>query len=53
MIIYPSNWEKLWPEFYKHVTTYSRTGKNVYDDAPDTLTMIVREIQYGGIILYG
>lgn len=53
MIVYPKDWETLWPYFYKHITNYSRTGKNVYDDAPDTLTMAVRDLEYGGIFLYG
>lgn len=35
---FPKNWERLWPEFYRHVTTYSKIGTNKHDDAPDCLT---------------
>lgn len=39
-VLFPSNWKVLWPEFYKDVTTYQRTGKNKNDDSVDTLTGI-------------
>lgn len=40
-IIMPEGWEKKWPLFYKHVTSYSAKAKNAHDDAQDTLTGIV------------
>ena len=40
-IIFPVDWIYRWPEFYEAVTTYQKKGKNVHDDAPDTLTQIV------------
>lgn len=42
MIIHmPVGWDKMWPQFYKHVTTYSKKGNNAHDDAPDCLTGVV------------
>lgn len=37
----PKGWDKLWPAFYKSVTSYMKVGKNDHDDAEDTLTGIV------------
>lgn len=41
LIYMPWNWATLWPEFYKAVTTYLKSGKNPHDDAPDMLTGMV------------
>ncbi|MGJ1431604.1 phage terminase large subunit [Sphingobacterium spiritivorum] len=42
MIIHmPVGWDKMWPQFYKHVTTYSKKGNNAHDDALDALTGVV------------
>jgi predicted phage terminase large subunit-like protein len=41
MVFFPENWKKLWPKFYEHITSYMASGKNKFDDAPDTLTMII------------
>ncbi len=38
MTFFPDGWEKRWPEFYQHVTTYMKNGKNKHDDGPDVLT---------------
>lgn len=43
-IIMPEDWDKRWPEFYKHVMTYQRKGKNEHDDAEDCLTGVVEMI---------
>jgi len=40
LVYMPEGWDKLWPLFYKHVTSYSAKGKNAHDDAADTLTGI-------------
>jgi len=37
-ILFPSKWKQLFPEFYKSVISYQRTGKNKHDDSVDTLT---------------
>lgn len=34
----PVGWEKMWPVFHKHITAYSKKGKNAHDDGPDALT---------------
>jgi predicted phage terminase large subunit-like protein len=34
----PKGWEKMWPGFYKSLTSYMKVGKNKHDDAPDALT---------------
>ncbi|MEG0697175.1 MAG: phage terminase large subunit, partial [Algoriella sp.] len=38
MTFFPVGWEKLWPTFHTHITTYMKVGKNEFDDAPDALT---------------
>jgi len=38
LIIFPKNWEKIWPKFAKHVKQYMAIGENAHDDAEDTLT---------------
>lgn len=40
LIHMPAGWEKKWPKFYKHVTSYTAKGNNAHDDAPDCLTGI-------------
>lgn len=40
LIHMPAGWDKMWPTFYKHVTTYSKKGNNPHDDAQDCLTGI-------------
>jgi len=53
-VVFPSDWEERWPEFYKDVTTYQRTGKNAHDDAPDSLTGLVEyTTEKGGEITSG
>ena len=39
-IIFPNDWDKRWPEFYKHVTRAGRQEKWTNDDAFDCLTGI-------------
>lgn len=38
MTYFPAGWDKMWPEFYKALTNYLKTGQNEHDDAPDALT---------------
>ena len=51
MIYFPEGWDKMWPKFYKDVTNYSKTGKNLHDDAPDVLTAMVENFGKGGTTL--
>lgn len=43
-IYFPVNWKDKWPEFYKHINTYQKEGKNAYDDGPDALTGIAENV---------
>ena len=40
-VIFPSDWQVRWPDFYDHVTCYMAEGKNDHDDSVDVLTGIV------------
>jgi predicted phage terminase large subunit-like protein len=46
---FPKGWDRLWPEFYKDVTSYMKIGKNAHDDAPDALTGAVEERKRTGV----
>ena len=37
----PIGWEKRWPKFHKHITSYTAKGNNANDDAEDALTGVV------------
>lgn len=37
-VLFPVNWQELWPEFARDLLKYQKEGKNAHDDAPDTLT---------------
>lgn len=37
-ILFPVNWQDLWPEFADAIRKYQKEGKNKHDDAPDALT---------------
>lgn len=41
LIYMPHDWKQRWPLFYKHVTSYLKSGKNLHDDAEDGLTGMV------------
>lgn len=47
LIIMPHDWQKRWPDFYTHVTSFRAEGQNAYDDAPDVLTGIVESQKAG------
>jgi predicted phage terminase large subunit-like protein len=38
LIYMPADWKTRFPEFYKAITTFMKSGKNLFDDAPDALT---------------
>lgn len=43
-VLMPVGWQHMWPDFYKHVTTYLRDFEaNDTDDPEDTLTGIVEK----------
>lgn len=37
----PHDWATRWPLFYRHLTTYLKSGKNTSDDAEDCITGVV------------
>lgn len=41
LTFFPRGWDKLYPEFYQHITTYMKTGNNKHDDGADVLTGMV------------
>ena len=38
MLVFPSDWERRWPEFAYCIRNYRKEGRNAHDDAPDALT---------------
>lgn len=43
-VYYPYNWRDKWPDYYKAMVKYQRSGKNKNDDAPDCTTGIAEDI---------
>jgi predicted phage terminase large subunit-like protein len=35
---FPKGWDRMWPDFYRAITSYMKVGKNEFDDSPDALT---------------
>lgn len=44
MIYFPANWQRMFPEYYKAMTSYRKEGKNLHDDAPDATTGIIETL---------
>lgn len=42
-LVFPSNWEQLWPEFAHDIKAYRKEGYNAHDDAPDACTGIIEK----------
>lgn len=47
-LIFPDNWNILFPDYYEAMTSYSRKGKNKNDDAPDCSTGLLEKIEDKG-----
>jgi len=45
---FPKGWDKMWPKFYKAITSYMKVGDNDHDDAADALTGTVEQRNKGG-----
>lgn len=45
MLIFPSNWQQRWPEFYHDLVFYRKEGINAHDDAPDACTGIIEKCE--------
>lgn len=37
-VIFPADWARRWPEYYRDMIRYQRLGKNTHDDAQDATT---------------
>lgn len=37
-VIFPADWARRWPEYYRDMIRYQRLGKNAHDDAQDATT---------------
>lgn len=48
MLIFPVNWDKRWPEFYRDITSYRKEGVMAHDDAPDCATAIIEQCEKWG-----
>jgi len=48
-VYFPKHWATKWPTFFELITTYSKDGKNKYDDPEDTLTGLVEMIGKGHV----
>lgn len=45
IIYFPTDWDRIWPEFAKAVKTYRKEGGNTNDDAPDVLSGIIEQFR--------
>ncbi len=43
-IVFPHNWESLWPEYARQMKAYSKDGKNSHDDMADMATGLAEKI---------
>ena len=43
MLIFPSDWERRWPEFAMSMKSYRKEGSNAHDDAEDCATMVIEK----------
>lgn len=44
-ILFPENWDSRFPDFANALKSHQRTGRNVHDDAADTVTMIAEQLE--------
>lgn len=44
-LVFPSNWEQLWPEFTHALKAYRKEGNNAHDDAPDAATGVIEKCE--------
>jgi predicted phage terminase large subunit-like protein len=46
-VLFPKDWAYRWTDFFKAVSTFMKSKKNKYDDAPDGLTGFIEMIDDG------
>ena len=44
-VLFPKNWQILFPVFYDQVTKFQKSGLNKFDDSVDVLTGIAEELE--------
>lgn len=50
LIVFPSDWERRWPEFARDVKSFRKEGRNAHDDAPDVLSeMVIHKGECNGL----
>jgi predicted phage terminase large subunit-like protein len=49
LTVFPKGWDKMWPAFYKAISSYMKTGDNDHDDGPDVLTGMVERRAKGKV----
>jgi len=47
-LVFPDNWAKRWPRYYKAMKGYQKNGENTHDDAPDGSTGVCEQFQPTG-----
>lgn len=45
MLIFPADWQRRWPEFYRDLTSYRKEGIMAHDDAADCVTMLAERCE--------
>ena len=45
MLVFPADWQRRWPEFYRDLTSYRKEGVMSHDDAADCATMVVERCE--------
>ena len=51
-LYFPVNWQYRWPEFYRSMITYQKAGKNLHDDAEDTITGVAEIVSKKKSIIF-
>lgn len=44
-LVFPSNWEQLWPDFAHDLKYYRKEGYMAHDDAPDAATGVIEKCE--------
>lgn len=43
-VLFPRGWRHRWPELYRDLKKYQKSGKNAHDDGPDALTGVAETV---------
>lgn len=50
LVVFPTGWERRWPEFARDVKSFRKEGRNAHDDAPDVLSEMVKHKGDGNVL---